>query len=261
VEAARIDTAFGLFFGLEADDRINAELEDDVDWRYILVHEPGLLSVKLSVDNPNMMGFWYVRDELGRVLETRRLEPGENFYEAVDIPVERGRYYFHLEAMKGSSIYTVLASFRPRIGDDSLRGPDPVKVVQVKKPKPKRRRGKKVVKQDTARPIADKLDVSGTLVLATPVNKSGDESRIFDIRFRFPPQQAQEMQRMTEVSKGVKVNILTSSGLDEKLLDKIQITFNTCDGNKCLGRLTSLTPLSQQQLFNTRLTLRIIRLK
>ena len=185
-EGGNMATAQGLFFNMNIDDRLNTELGDDVDWRYILVTEPGKLSVRLNVDNPYMMGNWYVRDGLGRVLHTERLDPRENFYEVLDIPVEPGRYFFHFEAIKGSSIYTVQSSFQERkrsikdvrvAQNDTRRHkiePKEPKRIIIKRKKPRKRRKAKVKKP---KPIATQVSVAkvvypGDVLLADQVNKN-----------------------------------------------------------------------------------------
>lgn len=197
-EGGTMSTALGLFFDLPIDDRLNSDVGDDVDWRYILVAEPGVLSVNLNVDNPYMMGFWDLRDGMGRVMFTERLDPRKGYYEAINVPVEPGRYYFHIESQKGSSIYTVGAAFITRdrnIADVAYArnnqptqtingaGLDETKIVIVddsKVPKPKGKPRPKPKEEPVAVVDNKPLRVyTGTLNVAT-----GEKPQVFSAYFR-----------------------------------------------------------------------------
>ena len=251
-EGGNVSTAQGLFFGMSVDDRLNTELGDDVDWRYILVTEPGKLSVQLRLDNPQMMGNWYLRDEVGRVIHFKRLDPREEFYEIVDVPVEPGRYYFHIEAIKGSTIYTVKSTFaaRPRaIADVSVgRGepqvvrnqPEDQERILLKKPKPKPRRRRRRPKVDTPKPVDQRAVLTsyeGDLLLIT---QDGATKQVFvTIKMEksltgLPPLSSDRVRTLVLQQRGE----LKKAGAE--------LTISNCDQAEttCTGTINSRRPVN-----------------
>jgi hypothetical protein len=104
----------GLIFGMpEVDDRLDYNSGDREDWRYIVVTEPGMMTISLNLDTPkDIKGSATIVDSEGRMVRTQPFIAGQGFYEFRDIPVTRGIFYFQTLASEGKSIYTIAASYR-----------------------------------------------------------------------------------------------------------------------------------------------------
>ena len=114
---ASSETAMGLIFNMgPIDDRLNYEGGDKKDWRYMIVTEPGTVSIKIRLDTPaNIMGGWNIFDSKNRTMYSQRFDPGVGYYSSDDLNVQRGVYYFEVYADSGKSIYTVEAIYKPGI--------------------------------------------------------------------------------------------------------------------------------------------------
>jgi hypothetical protein len=265
-EGGTMATAMGLFFDLPVDDRLNKDVGDDMDWRYIIVAEPGTLSVSLNVDNPYMMGVWYIRDGMGRVMYTERLDPRKGYYEALNMPVEPGRYFFHFEAMRGSSIYTVGAKFINRernIADVAIAqnnrptqtingaGVDETKVVVVNdnivekpkgKPKPKAKPVEAVVAERPVRVYTGKLQVA-----------TGENPTDFNATFKMDG----SLSGFNLKASNVKTRVM--AGASEKQLKGITLSLSTieCIDDGCATTLHSDKPVITKGMGNSSIILQV----
>lgn len=109
------DGALGLIFGMPPiDDRLDYAGGDREDWRYIVVTEPGMMSIRINVDAPQSLeGGWNIIDSEGRTLHREAFSKSQGFYEPAPFPVKRGVYYFQTFATSGKSIYTIGTTYNP----------------------------------------------------------------------------------------------------------------------------------------------------
>ena len=141
--------ALGLIFGMaQIDDRLDYNGGDREDWRYILVSEPGTMTIKINVDQPaNIDGGWNIIDSEGRTLHRQSFSKSQGYYEFSNFPVKRGVYYFQTFATAGKSVYTIATSFQPNLAPppepEPEEEPEPERVEH--KPRPK-------VKHDSPKP-------------------------------------------------------------------------------------------------------------
>lgn len=107
------DGALGLIFKMPpVDDRISVSEGDSEDWRYIIVPDAGTMNVTIHLDSPaNIIGTWYIRDALGREMHSENFDRSHDTYELKDLAVSKGLYHLQIFATKGSSVYTVEATF------------------------------------------------------------------------------------------------------------------------------------------------------
>ena len=105
------DTAPQLYLNSSQDDRCNAEMGDNEDWRYMLLEEPGVLDIAVRVDNPQLNADIYIHDGFGRPVDRLKVNPSSDFYAFPPLEVPKGRYFFRMACMKGASVYTVSARF------------------------------------------------------------------------------------------------------------------------------------------------------
>ena len=107
--------ALGLIFGMpQIDDRLDYDGGDREDWRYIIVSEPGTMSITINVDNPAKIdGGWNIYDSELRALHSQSFSKGQGYYEFKNFPVKRGTYFFKTYATAGKSIYTIATAFQP----------------------------------------------------------------------------------------------------------------------------------------------------
>ena len=106
--------AMGLIFGMpQIDDNLDVNTGDSEDWRYIIAIEPGMMTLKLSIDNPAQIdGGWSILDSEMRSKKGESFSKTERFHE-IQFPMDRGVYYLRLFATSGQSVYTIAASFTP----------------------------------------------------------------------------------------------------------------------------------------------------
>ncbi|MBR4986344.1 MAG: hypothetical protein IKY83_11475 [Proteobacteria bacterium] len=124
--------ALGLIFGMaQIDDRLDYSGGDREDWRYILVSEPGMMTIKINIDQPgNIDGGWNIIDSEGRTLHRQSFSKSQGYYEFANFPVKRGVYYFQTFATSGKSIYTIATSFQPNLVPE----PEPAPAVEPDEP-------------------------------------------------------------------------------------------------------------------------------
>ncbi len=122
---ASSETAMGLIFNMgPIDDRLDYNGGDRKDWRYMIVTEPGTVSIKIKLDTPqNIEGGWNIFDSKNRTMYSQRFRPGDGSYSSDDMNVQRGVYYFEVYADSGKSIYTVEAIYKP--GSNYVQAPLP----------------------------------------------------------------------------------------------------------------------------------------
>lgn len=169
--------ALGLIFGMpQIDDRLDANLGDKEDWRYIIVPEPGQMSISINIDSPaNIQGGWNIYDYNERTLLTESFSPNQSFYQLNSFPVEQGVYYFKTYAASGKSIYT--------IGTQFTANPSAPVIAQVPDepdPKPSKPRGNRNHRTESKpEPKAERRDdppkegakkVKGFISIITPQN-------------------------------------------------------------------------------------------
>ena len=97
--------------GGAVEDRIDACDGDNTDWKYILVPDSGNVTIKISLDNPKLQAKMTFHEAFGRQLEQRATVGGVTYYEFTKIPVEKGKYFFRIQADKGGGVYSVGATF------------------------------------------------------------------------------------------------------------------------------------------------------
>ncbi len=110
--------ALGLIFGMPPiDDRLDYAHNDKEDWRYIIVAEPGTMSITLTLDTPqDIEGGWNIYDSNERVLHRQSFSHSQVTYEFPSFPVKPGLYYFQTYASSGKSVYTLgtsLSAYQP----------------------------------------------------------------------------------------------------------------------------------------------------
>ncbi|MBQ9395318.1 MAG: hypothetical protein IJU23_07345 [Proteobacteria bacterium] len=107
------DGALGLIFGMTAiNDRLDFTSGDSEDWRYIVVAEPGNVTIKFRVDKPgSVTGGWKVIDADNRTLKEEMLKGNQEYYE-YQFSALRGVYYFQAYTTGGGSIYTLGAEYQ-----------------------------------------------------------------------------------------------------------------------------------------------------
>ena len=107
------DGALGLIFGMTAiNDRLDFSSGDSEDWRYIVVAEPGDVTIKFRVDKPgNVTGGWKVIDSNNRTLKEEMFKGNQEYYE-YQFNALRGVYYFQAYTTGGSPIYTLGAEYQ-----------------------------------------------------------------------------------------------------------------------------------------------------
>lgn len=149
------DGALGLIFGMTAiNDRLDFASGDSEDWRYIVVAEPGDVTIKFRVDKPgNITGGWKVIDSNNRTLKEEMFKSTQEYYE-YQFNALRGVYYFQTYTTGGGSIYTLGAEYQrtqPKIVEEEVvveeepeEKPEPVKARPEKK-----KRGSSKVKSES----------------------------------------------------------------------------------------------------------------
>ena len=182
--------AFGLIFGMPAiDDRLDFEHGDKEDWRYIIVAEPGVMSITLSLDTPaKINGGWNIYDSEERALHRQSFSQGQNYYEFPSFPVKPGIYYFETYAMSGASIYTLGTSFSPREPDPVVEPEVEEEVEEVKPAKHHTKKQKTEVADEAPAPKPSKpaktedagTKVVGFIALITPKDDGTAEVTIRD---------------------------------------------------------------------------------
>jgi len=230
-------TANGLFFDLPpVDDRLNSGSGDSSDWRYIIVPRTGMMSVSLNVDDPSMVGAWYLHDPEGRVIHSEVFTEAHGYYELASMPVEPGRYYFRITAEKGASVYTVGAKYTADPMKEVVEVAEVVEepVVEVKKDKKDKKDTSKDVKKDTKKETPKETGddddagssavgntkVTGTITLATEKEDGTVEVTIRGVG------------KSNGVTNGMK-------GTVEALGIKVKAT--NCKTTKCDGIVTGAT--------------------
>ena len=107
-------TALGLIFNMgPIDDRLDFDAGDREDWRYMIVTEPGTITINLNLDTAaNIDGGWKIFDANNRKIYDQAFKPNQSYYPSEPLNVQRGVYYFQVYAVRGKSIYTVEAVYR-----------------------------------------------------------------------------------------------------------------------------------------------------
>ncbi|MBQ4358809.1 MAG: hypothetical protein II767_00975 [Proteobacteria bacterium] len=181
--------ALGLIFGMpQIDDRLDYDGGDREDWRYILVSEPGTMTIKINVDQPgNIDGGWNIIDSEGRTLHRQSFSKSQGYYEFSNFPVKAGLYYFQTFAMSGKSIYTIASSFQPNPTPppepepEPEAEPDPVKPDPKPRPKPKPDGEVKPEPKPKPAPVADTgKRVVGFISIITETSDGSAEITIRD---------------------------------------------------------------------------------
>ena len=144
------DQSMGLFVGRTVTDRIDGEVGDNTDWKYVDTVDPGRLRLELSFDNPERLveGELEFADEFGSRLDRRLISPGQSSYifaqEVENVPA---KFYVKVFVRKGASVYSVGARQSIAATKAPRRESGPPKVVvttvKVEKKKPKRRSSRK----------------------------------------------------------------------------------------------------------------------
>ena len=124
--------ALGLFFDVQKiDDSIDASAGDSEDWRYIIVTQPGVITLKIGLDSPDKVtGEFNIQDAQGRSLRKVPIESKDKYYEISDISVAEGIYYFQFMITQGATTYTIGAEFKaqeaqPVLVADNTPPPEP----------------------------------------------------------------------------------------------------------------------------------------
>ena len=192
-------TALGLFYDLKVDYSIDFDKNDSEDWRYIIVTEPGLLSLSIQLDTPEGVdGAFKVQDSEGRSLRSLPVEHQKNFYEITDIAVTEGIYHFQFMVTKGATTYTLGADFKAQptqqvlVASNTEPEPEPKPAVTEngRKPSTSSGHGRKPKKGDDKNPAPVKTEdpvpepaakkVTGFISLITPKPDGSAEVTIRD---------------------------------------------------------------------------------
>ena len=107
-------TALGLIFNMgPIDDRLDFDAGDREDWRYMIVTDPGTITININLDTAaNIDGGWKIFDANNRKIYDQAFKPNQSYYPSEPLNVQRGVYYFQVYSVRGKSIYTVEAVYR-----------------------------------------------------------------------------------------------------------------------------------------------------
>ena len=123
------DEAVGFGGQRSVTDRIEGEVGDNTDWKYIELEERGALAITVVFDRPQVLTGAYVEliDAFGARVQRLNVTPDEKTYtlqdEVEDVPSRR---YIRLATQTGTSIYTIGTALTVRAPP---KAPDPAGVL------------------------------------------------------------------------------------------------------------------------------------
>ncbi len=121
------DGSMAVFLKRKVTDELDVSAGDDVDWKHVDVHTPGILDVGLSFAHPaSLRAPVFLRASFGKVIERHTVQEGVNFYRFKPVNAVSGRYYVEIRATTGASVYTLGALFEePKFVTNPVPDDDP----------------------------------------------------------------------------------------------------------------------------------------
>ena len=134
------DLARRLPLGKAITDRINAPSGDHTDWKYLEVDEAGEIDVNIHVDNPSAQGHLSFYDELGQLLDHKKIN-GKDYDYKFREKIKPGTYFIQARVAKFETVYTVKTVFEPEqvIVEATPAGPEPEWNAEPRRPRRPRR--------------------------------------------------------------------------------------------------------------------------
>ncbi len=91
-------------------DDIDVDKGDTTDWKYVTVPSRGVVTMKITFDNPKALGQMIVTDERGQVLSIYKDE-NRRVLDNITFKGETGRYYMQIFAEENASSYSLEVTF------------------------------------------------------------------------------------------------------------------------------------------------------
>ncbi len=79
---------------------------DSTDWKYVTIPGPGILTIKISFDNPKALGELTVTDERG-VLMSNYKDVTRGILDNITFKGQGGQYFLMVNAREGNTTYTL----------------------------------------------------------------------------------------------------------------------------------------------------------
>jgi hypothetical protein len=92
-------------------DSVDREHGDTNDWKYFTVPAVGVVTIKVSFDNPKAEGEVVLTDARGKSISTYQ-DVRRSVLDNMTFKAEPGRYYLHIWANEADSDYTLLVDFK-----------------------------------------------------------------------------------------------------------------------------------------------------
>ena len=207
------DQAMGLFVGRTVTDRVDGDVGDNTDWKYIDTVDPGRLKLELSFDNPERLMEAEVEflDEFGTQIDRFLINPSQsNYVFAKEVKQAPAKFYVRVFSRAGASVYSVgarqsiAASARP----DPVKKPPKITVTKVtvekkkkkkKKKSSSRRRGKRSTTKKTTKKT---VKVTKTVVKPEPTPAPTNAAPIKGTVIRIIPADDNSSVTLTVLIKG-----------------------------------------------------------